>query len=292
MLSFPSLNPEVLAKVYSIINTFYAKDEAEWFKSYGDDEKLLSLVKSGNFNKLYTKVLSETKAIIKTPERTEDIHGQWFEYNPGDEVELAQTAEGTRWRIADPYAGRNYLTTGEYNDSEPVRPEDNKAKFFIFRLEASQSLTGYADNGCASVRLDTDGNVAEVSGLGEDQAIEDSLVPIVEAKTMSLPGGKEYLVKFADKHTLIRLDHKMKANQDLTKDEIEFLYEFNRPITNLNTYGVDQRINELRDKYNVNYVLSHNEQLGIDVDKLASRLTPYTIAKNLDILIEHGANIE
>ena len=95
-LSFPKLNAEILAKVYRQINDFYGVDKENWLAQHSDDEKLVSLVKSANFPKLYAKELVDTKVILKTPERTEDVHGDWFEYKLGDEEEIASLAEGTR----------------------------------------------------------------------------------------------------------------------------------------------------------------------------------------------------
>ena len=98
-LSFPKLNAEILAKVYRQINDFYGVDKENWLSKHSDDEKLVSLVKSANFPKLYAKELVDTKVILKTPERTEDVHGDWFEYKLGDEEEIANLAEGTRWCV-------------------------------------------------------------------------------------------------------------------------------------------------------------------------------------------------
>ena len=298
--SFPTLNPEVLAKVYRNINEFYGVDKEDWLAQHPDDEKLVSLVKSGNFPKLYAKELFETKTIIKTPEKPEDIEGDWFTYQLGDEDELANVAEGTGWCIADPNVAHNYLSYGNYagNNNDWEEDEDNseedsqnssKAKFIIFKLKAPNSPDGYSTNGVASIRLDPDGNVAEVSGLNDGQAIEDSLIPTVKEKVLSLPGGKEFLQKFEDKQTLIRLDHKMQNGEDLTKEELSFLYELDRPIATLDTYNnKDPRITELREKYGIEYVLKK----GIDVNELASRLDPNGIVHNLDTFLEYGADID
>ena len=290
--SFPTLNPEVLAKVYRNINEFYGVDKEDWLAQHPDDEKLVSLVKSGNFPKLYAKELFETKTIIKTPEKPEDIEGDWFTYQLGDEDELANAAEGTGWCIADPNVAHNYLEYGNYGHSrnEGTDEESNsKAKFIIFKLKAPNSPDGYSTNGVASIRLDPDGMVTEVSGLNEGQAIEDSLIPTVKEKVLSLPGGKEFLQKFEDKQTLIRLDHKLQNGEDLTKEELSFLYELDRPIATLDTYNnQDPRIKELREKYGIEYVL----EKGIDVNELASRLNPNGIVHNLDIFLEHGADID
>ena len=300
-LSFPKLNAEILAKVYRQINNFYGVDKEDWLKKNSDDEKLVSLVKSANFPKLYAKELLDTKVILKTPERAEDVHGDWFEYKLGDEEEIADLAEGTRWCVVDPNVAHNYLTYGQFiNPGEDNNYDDDdwedddqteypEAKFIIFRLEGPNSPGVYASNGSASIRLDPDGMVAEVSGLGEGQAIEDALVPTVKKKTLSLPGGEKYLQKFDDKQTLIRLDKKMKKGQDLTKEELSFLYELDRPIATLDTYNRrDPRIPELKEKYNVEYAL----EKGLDIDKIISSLGPNTLIQNLDSLIKYGADID
>lgn len=290
--SFPILNPEVLAKVYRNINEFYGVDKEDWLAQHPDDEKLVSLVKSGNFPKLYAKELFETKTIIKTPEKPEDIEGDWFTYQLGDEDELAKAAEGTGWCIADPNVAHNYLEYGKYGHSrnEGTDEEANsKAKFIIFKLKAPNSSDGYSTNGVTSIRLDPDGKVTEVSGLNEGQAIEDSLIPTVKEKVLSLPGGKEFLQKFEDKQTLIRLDHKMQNGEDLTKEELSFLYELDRPIATLDTYSnQDPRILELKEKYDIEYALDK----GIDVNELVSNLSPGGIVNNLDTLLKHGADID
>ncbi len=339
--SFPNLNPEVLAKVYRNINEFYAVNKEDWLAQHPNDEKLVSLVKSANFPKLYAKELFDTKTIIKTPENPEDIEGDWFTYQLGDEDELAKTAEGTGWCIADPNVAHSYLSYGNYagnendweddedwedddedwedddedwgDEDEDWKEEDNngweedennleedknnpeednqsdpKAKFIVFKLKAPNSPDGYSTNGVASIRLDPNGKVTEVSGLNEGQAIEDSLIPTVKEKVLSLPGGKEFLQKFEDKQTLIRLDHKMQNGEDLTKEELSFLYELDRPIATLDTYNSkDPRITELKEKYGIEYAL----EKGIDVNELVPSLNPDDIAKNLDYLLEQGANI-
>ena len=289
--SFPKLNAEILAKVYRQINDFYGVDKENWLSKHSDDEKLVSLVKSANFPKLYAKELVDTKVIIKTPERTEDVHGDWFEYKLGDEEEIASLAEGTRWCVVDPNVAHNYLVYGEYGHSRNTEADEesnSKAKFIIFRLKDPNSPGVYASNGSASIRLDPNGIVDEVSGLNEGQAVEDALIPIVKEKALSLPGGEKYLQKFDDKQALIKLDNKMKEGEDLTKEELSFLYELDRPIATLDTYNEeDPRIPELKEKYDLEYAL----EKGVDANKMVASLDSCDIAKNLDTLLEHGADI-
>ena len=290
-LSFPKLNAEILAKVYRQINDFYGVDKENWLSKHSDDEKLVSLVKSANFPKLYAKELVDTKVILKTPERTEDVHGDWFEYKLGDEEEIASLAEGTRWCVVDPNVAHNYLVYGEYGHSRSTGSDEesnSKAKFIIFRLEDPNSPGIFASNGSASIRLDPNGIVDEISGLNDGQAVEDALVPIVKEKALSLPGGEKYLQKFDDKQALIRLDKKMEKGEDLTKEELSFLYELDRPIATLDTYNEeDPRIPELKEKYDLEYAL----EKGVDANKMVASLDSCNIAKNLDSLLKQGANI-
>ena len=184
----------------------------------------------------------------------------------------------------------NYLTYGEYGHSRSRganKESNSKAKFIIFRLEDPNSPGVFASNGSGSVRLDPDGKVAEVSGLNEGQAIEDALIPIVKKKTLSLPGGENYLQKFDDKQALIRLDKKMEKGEDLTKEELSFLYELDRPIATLDTYNEeDPRIPELKEKYDLEYAL----EKGVDANKFVSNLKPNDVVKNLDSLLNHSAD--
>ena len=291
-LSFPKLNAEILAKVYRQINDFYGVDKENWLAQHSDDEKLVSLVKSANFPKLYAKELVDTKVILKTPERTEDVHGDWFEYKLGDEEEIASLAEGTRWCVVDPNVAHNYLVYGEYGHSKSTGADEesnSKAKFIIFRLEDPNSPGVFASNGSASIRLDPDGIVDEISGLNDGQAVEDALIPIVKEKALSLPGGEKYLQKFDDKQALIKLDNKMKEGEDLTKEELSFLYELDRPIATLDTYNIeDPRIPELKEKYSIEYAV----EKGVDANKLVSSLGSKDITKNLELLLRNGADVD
>ena len=292
---YPKLNPAVLAKTYGLVKDFYDQPDNDRHhqERSAEDAELEALVKSGNFNKLYSKILLSEKAIPKTPERTEDVHGEWVEYLPGEEEHLASAAEGTPWCIADSGTGRNYLKYGNYGgyyeyNGPGNNSASNQAKFILFHLQNPETNT-LSESACASIRLGTDGRVAEISGLNEGQALEDSLVPIVEEKVRSLPGGEDFLEAFADKKQLIALDRKMQNNEDLTKEELEFIYEINRPIKTLDTYNKsDPRIPELRQKYGIGYALDH----GVNIDGLVSQLDSHQIAKNLDALLDHGANID
>ncbi|MDO4753361.1 MAG: hypothetical protein Q4A36_04010, partial [Candidatus Saccharibacteria bacterium] len=295
MAPYPDPNAEALAKVFEVVNRYHGNSEKEFYTEQGERNiKLEKAVQSGNFAKIYNAIERDIAPIIEPPENPEDVHGEWIEHSLGEEDDIARAANGTGWCVASSSVGRHYLEYGTYGQDEDWDEdydEDyndyNESKFILFHLE-DPSTRKLSKNAVASIRLDPDGQVAEISGLKEGQALNDSLVPVVAEKVKSLPGGEKFLEAFADKQELIRLDHKMQNNEDLTKEELEFIYEINHPIHTLDTYNnSDPRINELREKYGLEYALN----AGVDINQLMSKLKPYGIAENLDTLISHGANI-
>ena len=254
---YPHLNQGILGKVYDVIATHYGidteKDLSNEDSTLEQNSVLETLIQNGSFNKLYSYFLIHTKNILETPEKTEDIHGEWVEYGLGDEEAIARAADGTPWCVASPAVGRHYLTYGTYGDDDEEYDEyddnyndkDNKAKFIFFHL-IDEETGQLADSACASIRLDPDGNVAEISGLNDGQALEDALVPIVEEKVKTLPGGESFLQAFADKKKLIDIDHRIQAGKtDFSEEDFNFI--FNHEITTLDTYNnQDPRIAEAR----------------------------------------------
>ena len=278
---YPKLNPSALTKVYDTIRYYYGGEESDSEIDTKINADYEALIKSGSFNKLYSKMLLSEKKPIKTPENPDEIRGEWVEYLPGDEEKLAEAAENTPWCITSTYMGRGYLHSNQSS-------EDNKAKFLLFHLTNPE--TGLpSDTACASIRLNTEGKVEEISGLGEEQALEDSLVPTVLKKARTLPGGEEFLEAFADKQMLISLDRKMKNGEELTREEYEFIYEINKPINTLGTYeSRDPRVDELREKYNIMDALN----AGVDVTKLISHLDNDDLIQSVGALTAHGASID
>ncbi len=290
---YPKLNAEVLAKVYGAVSDtgrsgVDKEDDGDGGEDDDEKKRLGALVGSGNFNRLYSWFLLRQKAIPKTPERTEDVYGEWVEYLPGQEEELASAAEGTTWCIADPGTAGGYLGSGVYDDYyDEEELSENQAKFILFHLEDPE--TGVlAENACASIRLDTDGNVAEVSGLGDGQTLEDALVPIVEEKVKTLPGGENFLEAFADKNRLIELDRKVQAGGKLTRDDIDFVFERERKIKSFNLHRqlVDPRILELR----IEAIRAGEKVDKKDLREMLDEMSDGDVVKNFQRLQEIGAD--
>lgn len=157
---------------------------------------------------------------------------------------------------------------------------------------------------CASIRFDPQGRVAEVSGLadGSNQTIEDSLIPIVEQEVFKYPldPDQHFKERFRDKKELIRLQDKAKKSEDLTLDEYAFLYEKNREIFTLDTYGgPDKKIKVLRDIYNLSRLFQNENVDTSDKDLLKQKIeciyrqTNITdILQNIDNLLNYGISID
>ena len=300
---YPHLDQASLGKVFQAVIDFY--DSKPNNANDNQNAELSALVKSGNFNKLYSKFLLENRNIVEVPKETKDIHGEWIEYNPGDEEKLAVAADGTPWCIASPTVGRNYLEYGDYlGENDP--DADSKAKFILFHLMDPKTEIPSA-SACASIRLDTKGKVAEISGLQEGQALNDSLVPIVEEKAKEFPGGEDFLEAFADKKHLIAVDRKWQSGEDLSQEDIDFI---NGDFHTLDTYNsTDPRIVFMREIViplqngedisstakmqsskiinNIDGLIRHN----ISINQIINWLYSDDIVENLDTLIAHNATI-
>ena len=293
---YPKVNPAALALTLDAVNDFFGQDKEKWLTEHTDDDQLNAIVKSGNFGKIYTHFFKEIYKPIPTPERTGDIKGQWFDFYPGQESELAEAAQGTPWCIASEHQGAYYLKTN-------LNIANNKARFRLFKLENESSVDGMSKTACASIRFSTKGEVVEVSGLknGSRQTIEDSLIPIVEQEVLKYPLNpeKHFKEKFKDKKELIRLQDKAKKGEELTLDEYVFLYEKNREIFTLDTYkGPDLKIAELRNIYNLSRLLQGEDKNAVDQDLLIQKLecvfektSSNDIVANFDTLLEKGFDI-
>ena len=325
---FPKLNPAAIAKVYDDITGYYdmETDAKEASGSTDEtDETIDKLVKNGSFAKLYSYELSRMTNIVEVPEKTEDIHGEWAEYDLDHVDEITEAAEGTPWCIVSPAVARNYLKYGEYghpdeddwdddwDDDEPAgdSTKESKGRFVLFHL--TDPDTGLpSKQACASIRLDQNGNVAEISGIcgGSDQRLNDSLVPIVKEKAMQYPGGEQKMQAFLDNEEIIQLEDKFNKGEAFTDDEVNFIFESKREIEALNPYNRDPRIKELRDvptllangtnadaitdalhPYNISQNLNQLLAAGADVNNIVSKISPNDVAAHLNLLREAGANI-
>ena len=170
---FPDLNPAALAKTFDVVNDFYVKNNKP------KEQKELELFNSGSFNRIYSKIKSETIFSIKVPEWFDDIKGSWKEYTPGMAKDLTLAAQGTPWCIEGSYMAEQYLGR-------------EGGKFYLFHLEDPET-GALSETAVASIRMEFD-EVAELSGIRDasEQNIDISLLPTMIEKLNQLPGGKYF----------------------------------------------------------------------------------------------------
>ncbi len=266
---FPQLDPSALARTYDAVKKVHGENEQL------DDATLLNSVQGGNFNKIYSSFLLENKAVIPTPERPEDVRGEWRQYTANDVKAITQAAQGTPWCIAGEEMAQKYLS---FPDS----------KFILFHLKDSQTGS-LSPTAAASIRM-AEGRVAEISGLkgGSRQYVEDSLIPTVVEKVKSLPGGEDYLDAFEDKQTLIAMDRKFQAGEQFTIDELRFLYEFDEKIKFIDTYARDPRPIDFKTK--ITDHIKQFQEAGL-VDELVPALNDWERGTYISQLLEAGADV-
>jgi hypothetical protein len=96
----------------------------------------------------------------------------------------------------------------------------------------------------AAIRMQKNG-IAEVRGVAAEQNLDPYIAPVVQAKLAEFPDGKQYEKKADDMKQLTLIERKTQAKQNLTRDELVFLYEIDAPIEGFG-YKRDPRITELR----------------------------------------------
>jgi len=93
-------------------------------------------------------------------------------------------------------------------------------------------------------------SIGEVRGVTDnEQNLEGNMVDIANTKMSELPGAERYRKISADMKRLTAVDKKTKVGEELTKDDLLFLYEINSSIEGFG-YKKDPRIKALQDKRN------------------------------------------
>ena len=228
---YPELSREALAYTYAAVKNFHVLGEKP------DDAKLQQVLKEGSFGRLYTHAILEVTP--DNPELRQDIRGSWTKYHQSADPRTARRlagslqGHGTDWCTAGEPTAAMQLQDGDFYVYY-TRDEDGK--------DTIPRLAIRMENGVVS---------HDVRGVLPGQEVEPILIDVLSEKLQDpdLPGGKEYLQKAADMKRLTALDDLMTKNPDavLSKDDLLFLYEFNRTIEGFG-YDRDPRIDEIKAK--------------------------------------------
>ena len=220
---FPDLNREALAYVIDVV---VKKINKEHIPDTEDSPELQKLLQGTNFGKLYAYAIEK----VTPTEENELINtqGEWIKYPKGsDHMPLVKSIQGhgTGWCTAGETTAKTQL---EYGNIYVYYSYDQQGKPIIPRV---------------AIRMQ-DSDIAEVRGIAHEQNLDPYIDEVVDEKLKEFPDGENYKKKLADMKKLTEIDRKNTAEEELTKDDLRFLYEFDSKIEGFG-YQKDPRIEEI-----------------------------------------------
>ena len=239
---FPDIDRGALAYIQDIIEA--SKDPATFERLRKAQEaagtpyeQLLTKEKAANFAKLsfakqYADGIRQAGEI--TPEMREETEGKWIKYQEKTDPTALWASlqnKGAAWCTKGFATAETQLKNGDFYVYYTL---DKQGKPTIPRI---------------AIRMQ-ENQIFEVRGTADNQQnLESNMADIAEKKINELPGAEKYRKASADMKQLTNIENKMAKGQELTKDDLIFLYEINSPIEYFG-YQKDPRIKELRDKRN------------------------------------------
>ncbi|MBP7700539.1 hypothetical protein KA111_00595 [Candidatus Woesebacteria bacterium] len=232
---FPEINREALAFVYEAMDTDETSDI---------DQQLKSLLVGGNFAKLYGyAVETQLSQSIEAKEKRKSIKGSWKLFEQYDETKLDESEANLRTLVDSIQGmGTGWCTVGE----EMARSQLEGGDFYVFysRDDNEQDTVPRV-----AIRMEH-GEVAEVRGVNPDQELEPELIDTAREKFVELPGGDRYEKKVLDMKRLTKLEEMISKNEELTVDDLRFLYELDSLIEGFG-YTNDPRIKKLQSQRDI-----------------------------------------
>jgi len=234
---FPDLNRESLAYVIDII---VKKANKEGIQSTEYNPELKKLIEGANFGKLYAYAIEKV-----TPTEENELlntNGEWIKYpQNSDHMPLVRSLQGY---------GTGWCTAGESTAQAQLEDGD----FYVYYSYGKDDKQGHPTIPRVAIRMGGS-QIAEVRGIAPEQNLDPHIGDIVNKKLAGFPDGKAYQKKSADMKRLTEMDKKNSAGEDLTIDDLRFLYEINSKIEGFG-YKADPRIEEVKEKRDVKSDLS------------------------------------
>lgn len=271
---FADLNREALAMSIDVIIKMLNKEEI-------DDKELEILVKTGSFPRIYSYIL--TKVLKDNKNITKRNIGKWIKYDRGsDHLPLVESLKGynTGWCTAGESTAWGQLQAGDFYVYYTLDENDEyKVPRIAIRMEYNK--------------------IGEIRGIASGQNIESEMEEVVEEKLKEFPDRDQYYKKVSDMKKLTSIYKKHKNNEEITKEELRFLYEIDEEIIGFG-YGKDPRIKEIiEQRLNkrediANIIGCHSYQVAFNKEQLNNEtiyfdgnldLSLYINAKNINIKI-------
>lgn len=217
---FIEFNKEMLIKTMDLIIETVENQNIE-------ERELNELIQNGSFSKLYAYNISRQ---IEKQKKENVQSGIWKKYGHNDTEKIVSDLieKNTNWCLTSKSISKNYLDIGNIYI---YYTRDIKGNYTIPRI---------------CIRLE-DTSIAEVKGvLDNDCNLEYSMIDIAVDKLNNF-FGKDHFKKIAsDIKKLTLIYDKNKNKEELTKEELKFLYEIENEIESFG-WGKDKRIKEIID---------------------------------------------
>ncbi|MBQ9071614.1 MAG: hypothetical protein IJY25_00445 [Bacilli bacterium] len=224
--SFIDLNKYALLKSCDLIIKVLNKEKI-------NNEELETLVDSCSFKKIYSY-------IIKNIERENNIDGIWIRYDRNSDYnKLLESLRGynTKW-----------CTTGK---GTAIAQLKEGILYIYYTLDKNNEYR------IPRIAIRIKGNqIVEIKGIGKYQNLESGLENVVEQKIKELPNNDNYFRKVDDMKKLTYIYKKQKNKENLTREELKFLYEIENKIL---YFGLkeDPRIKEIIKRRNIKEDISY-----------------------------------
>lgn len=206
-------------------------------------EEVKKLVESGSFSKLYGKLLANKKQV-----KTETTDGIWIKYKHESEdeikIKIEQGEEPEYIKLYNSLQGYNtgWCTAGS---RETAKKQLLDGDFYVY-----YSCDKDREYKIPRLAIRMNGNqIGEIRGIAENQNIESNMELILEEKLKEFPDAGMYKKRVSDMKLLTNIYNKYLNKEELTKDELRFLYELDELIYGFG-YRSDPRIKEILDERN------------------------------------------
>lgn len=243
---FIELNREALALSIDYMRKYVEENKLT------NDETLDKLINNGSFIKIYEYIINKLNHEKKEEASTNE--GIWVKYDRGsDHIPLVKSLEGkgTGWCTAGTETAKYQLSCGDFH---VYYSKDSEGNYTIPRV---------------AIRMEYN-RIAEVRGVAERQNLETEMVEIVDKKLDEFQDKEVYKKKAKDMKKLTEIYKKFKIKQDLSKEDLLFLYEVDDKIIGFG-YQKDPRIAEIMHERNIKRDLGYaldlkEEEIGICKD--------------------------
>ncbi len=224
---FVNLNAELVGKCVKYLKQHLNKETIA-------DEDIQRLVNTESFPKLYESLLREKTNTPVSP----NLDGKWVKYpgfNEESAIKLYNSLQGynTGWCTA------GALSTAKVQ----ICGGDGYAggDFYVYYLKDKQ---GEYKIPKIAIRMERH-HIGEIRGTAEGQNLESGFEDVLASKLQEFPDKDLYLQKLHDMAYLKSIYTKFQNKEDLTREELSFIYEIDNPINRFG-YDEDPRVEEIK----------------------------------------------